>query len=120
MGKLYTALGLMSGTSMDGVDASIIKSDGERVYSALFACFIGCPVSPLIPDGKSTAITLFFDLLILLKRSLYFFLMFLLRPKPNIQSIINSFLLILELVFSSILIFNRFRAFKASPEYWLI
>ena len=36
MGKLYTALGLMSGTSMDGVDASIIKSDGEQVYSALF------------------------------------------------------------------------------------
>ena len=36
MGKIYTALGLMSGTSMDGVDASIIKSDGERVYSALF------------------------------------------------------------------------------------
>ena len=36
MGKLYTALGLMSGTSIDGVDASIIKSDGERVYSALF------------------------------------------------------------------------------------
>ena len=35
MGKLYTALGLMSGTSMDGVDASIIKSDGERVYSPI-------------------------------------------------------------------------------------
>ena len=35
MGKLYTALGLMSGTSIDGVDASIIKSDGERVYSPL-------------------------------------------------------------------------------------
>ena len=35
MGKLYTALGLMSGTSMDGVDASIIKSDGERIYSPL-------------------------------------------------------------------------------------
>ena len=33
MGKIYTALGLMSGTSMDGVDASIIESDGEREYS---------------------------------------------------------------------------------------
>ncbi len=29
MSKEYTSLGLMSGTSMDGVDASIIKSDGE-------------------------------------------------------------------------------------------
>ena len=35
MGKIYTALGLMSGTSVDGVDASIIKSDGERVFSPL-------------------------------------------------------------------------------------
>ena len=33
MGKIYTALGLMSGTSMDGVDASIISSDGEVEYS---------------------------------------------------------------------------------------
>ena len=29
MSKEYTALGLMSGTSGDGIDASIIKSDGE-------------------------------------------------------------------------------------------
>ena len=29
MTKNYTAIGLMSGTSMDGVDASIIQSDGE-------------------------------------------------------------------------------------------
>ena len=35
MGKIYTALGLMSGTSVDGVDASIIKSDGNREYSPL-------------------------------------------------------------------------------------
>ena len=33
MGKIYTALGLMSGTSMDGVDASIISSDGKQEYS---------------------------------------------------------------------------------------
>ena len=29
MDKIYTALGFMSGTSGDGVDASIIKSDGK-------------------------------------------------------------------------------------------
>ena len=32
MGKIYTALGLMSGTSMDGVDASIVQSDGNSEY----------------------------------------------------------------------------------------
>ena len=32
MTKEYTALGLMSGTSGDGVDASIIKSDGKSKY----------------------------------------------------------------------------------------
>ena len=30
MSKSYCSLGLMSGTSMDGIDASIIKSDGEQ------------------------------------------------------------------------------------------
>ncbi len=35
MGKIYTALGLMSGTSMDGVDASIIQSDGKSKYRAI-------------------------------------------------------------------------------------
>jgi anhydro-N-acetylmuramic acid kinase len=36
MEKFYTSLGLMSGTSMDGVDASVIKSDGENYYEPVF------------------------------------------------------------------------------------
>ena len=35
MTKEYTALGLMSGTSGDGVDASIIKSDGKSSYDII-------------------------------------------------------------------------------------
>ena len=31
--KLYTAIGLMSGTSMDGVDASLIRSDGFNQFT---------------------------------------------------------------------------------------
>ncbi|MDA9985529.1 anhydro-N-acetylmuramic acid kinase, partial [Candidatus Pelagibacter sp.] len=36
MEKFYTSLGLMSGTSMDGIDASIIRSDGENNYESIF------------------------------------------------------------------------------------
>ena len=36
MEKIYTSLGLMSGTSMDGVDASVIKSNGEDKYKVVF------------------------------------------------------------------------------------
>ena len=35
MGKIFTALGLMSGTSGDGVDASLISSDGIDQYSEI-------------------------------------------------------------------------------------
>ncbi len=35
MGKIYTALGLMSGTSLDGVDVSIIESDGNKEYISI-------------------------------------------------------------------------------------
>jgi len=35
MNKEYTALGLMSGTSGDGVDASIIQSDGQNKYKII-------------------------------------------------------------------------------------
>jgi len=36
MGKIYTALGLMTGTSMDGVDLSIIRSDGFTEFTTIF------------------------------------------------------------------------------------
>ena len=35
MSKNYYSLGLMSGTSMDGIDASIIYSDGTSKYKAI-------------------------------------------------------------------------------------
>ena len=33
--KIFTSLGLMSGTSMDGVDASIIQSDGITEFELI-------------------------------------------------------------------------------------
>ena len=35
MAKIYTSMGLMSGTSLDRIDVSIIKSDGKREYSSI-------------------------------------------------------------------------------------
>ena len=37
MNRKFFSLGLMSGTSMDGVDASIIKSDGEKFIEIIDA-----------------------------------------------------------------------------------
>jgi len=43
MNKTYFSLGLMSGTSMDGVDASIIQSDGEKEYKAVIDKYFEYP-----------------------------------------------------------------------------
>ena len=44
MSKNYYSLGLISGTSADGIDASIIQSDGHTQYKVIsfsrdFTCF---------------------------------------------------------------------------------
>ena len=33
--KVFTAIGLMSGTSLDGVDLSLIKSDGYNEFTCI-------------------------------------------------------------------------------------
>ena len=43
MNKSYYSLGLMSGTSMDGVDASIIQSDVEKKYKVILDKYFKYP-----------------------------------------------------------------------------
>ena len=43
MSKSYYSLGLMSGTSMDGVDASIIKTDGKSKYKEILDKYFEYP-----------------------------------------------------------------------------
>ena len=43
MSKSYYSLGLMSGTSMDGVDASVIQTDGRSKYKAILDKYFEYP-----------------------------------------------------------------------------
>ena len=43
MTKEYTVLGLMSGTSGDGIDASVIKSNGNDDYKVILDSYFGYP-----------------------------------------------------------------------------
>ena len=45
MSKSYYSLGLMSGTSMDGVDASVIQTDGKGEYTAILDKYYQYPKS---------------------------------------------------------------------------
>ena len=51
--KVYCAIGLMSGTSLDGVDAAIIETDGERVFS--FGETVSLPYSDMERSVLETA-----------------------------------------------------------------
>ena len=48
------ALGLMSGTSLDGIEAALIHTDGERVFKAGPACMK--PYSPAFREKLRNAL----------------------------------------------------------------
>ena len=59
MGKTMRAIGLMSGTSMDGIDVALIETDGEEVLrrgpSATFPYSpeVRCELAAAIEEAKS-------------------------------------------------------------------
>ena len=60
MGKTMRALGLMSGTSMDGIDVALIETDGEEVLPrgpqrnlSLFAGGSAASSTAAIEEAKS-------------------------------------------------------------------
>ena len=40
--KIYNVIGIMSGTSMDGIDLSLIKTDGKNYNQIIFANYLLC------------------------------------------------------------------------------
>ncbi|APO74941.1 anhydro-N-acetylmuramic acid kinase [Rhizobium etli 8C-3] len=48
MGKIRTAIGLMSGTSMDGIDVALVRTDGEARVER--GPFLGVPYDPAFRD----------------------------------------------------------------------
>ena len=55
MGKIYTAIGLMSGTSLDGVDVSIIETDGNKEFASIL------DNKYLLPETKINKIEILFN-----------------------------------------------------------
>jgi len=52
--RVYTAIGLMSGTSLDGVDAAIIRTDGEQFVET--GAWTTHPYPELLRDGLRTVL----------------------------------------------------------------